>query len=121
MPNIEIHGFSQSDVKRAEEVGSPFEGRNAGEQRAELLKLVRWILFEEVVDALKGAPYAKDAAITTAADDVRTLENEFDPFIRIVAEKAFLDEYLEDLERRLTPLNRGIEVMPIQKYIPPKK
>ncbi len=93
MPNIEMHGI-KDDMSYGQ-------------------------LFHQIKKALQDAPYAKDIVLTDYQNRVVDFHEKSQPYLRLVALSTSSAE-LEDIEKRLEPLNIDIEVLLIDHFTPKK-
>lgn len=87
MPNIELHGFAQKDVR---------------------------MLRFKVRAALRASPIAGEIVTSVVPSDVENLAGDKMPFLRIICSPDELD----DLVKRLEPLNVDIEALPLARWVP---
>ena len=94
MPNIQIHGMgigSGSDLTRS-----------------------------SIINACKGAEYASELVVETCHSSVTDLKGRQQPYLKIVAPADSLDKHLDDILKRLEPLNMDTEVGELRRFIPKK-
>lgn len=97
MPNIEIHGLEECQSFGVKDV---------------------------LRKTLEGARYAKDVVITFVPDEVVNLEEESQPFLRIIVTKDERHDVLDSIKRRLADiltLDMDIEVFVAHEFISKKK
>lgn len=89
MPTIEMHGLAAQDVPT---------------MRLSIKK------------ALRRAPYAPQVVTVDCKDDVRDLDGESRPFLRIKAEKETLDRLERYIKMRLSHLRIDLEFEDIRSF-----